>query len=552
MRHGRTAAPYLLLGLALLSGAAPLTFLAPGCGTARAREGKAGLIQASLSPARTLPATPALLQAGQTAYAKHCVACHGAMGDGGGEAAYLLYPKPRDFTTGQYRLVSTWETVPTDDDLFRTISRGMPGSAMPSWGHLPEETRWGLVHYVKSFARDPWEIREPVEPASLGDSGQGVIRVPPEPPFDARAQARAVELYREGCAPCHGAGGRGDGSREQIDSRGFPTRPRDLTAGIFKGSTEAEAVYRRIVDGLPGSPMPQSGYLHGDDAWALTHFVLSLSSPRQREKAEMRRFRIVARRVPTLPTHPDADVWHDAQAADLHLMPLWWRSDRPETVSVQALHDGHELAILLSWPDPTHDDRAIRPQDFRDAAAIEFALDPDPPFFAMGQKGAGGAVNIWMWKSERQSDLEPVFQDLEKEYPNLGIDSYPNLLRSPLEQPARHALTLQSDPTFITAWGAGNIVANPLRKSPVEDLTAKGFGTLRARPPIDQSVDAQGAYAMGSYRVAFRRSLRAGKEGAASFAPGGPIAVAFAVWDGSHGDRDGKKSVTIWQELWIE
>jgi hypothetical protein len=38
----------------------------------------------------------------------------------------------------RYRLVSTWEGVPTDEDLYRTISRGMPGSAMPSWAHLPE------------------------------------------------------------------------------------------------------------------------------------------------------------------------------------------------------------------------------------------------------------------------------------------------------------------------------------------------------------------------------------------------------------------------------
>jgi hypothetical protein len=30
------------------------------------------------------------------------------------------------------------------------------------------------------------------------------------------------------------------------------------------------------------------------------------------------------------------------------------------------------------------------------------------------------------------------------------------------------------------------------------------------------------------------------------------VPVAFAVWNGSAGDRDGKKSVTIWQELLLE
>ena len=74
--------------------------------------------------------------------------------------------------------------------------------------------------------------------------------------------------------------------------------------------------------------------------------------------------------------------------------------------------------------------------------------------------------------AKRQADLDPAFQDLEKVYPNIGIDSYPNLLRSPLEQSTRHALTLDSDPTFVTGWGAGNIVADPTRRSAAEDLTA--------------------------------------------------------------------------------
>jgi hypothetical protein len=296
--------------------------------------------------------------------------------------------------------------------------------------------------------------------------------------------------------------------------------------------------------------MPQSGYLHGSNAWDLTHLVLSMSSDEQRERVEMKKFRIVATRVAALPSHPDADAWRYAPPVKLHLMPLWWRTERPEELTIQALHDGQELALLLQWSDATHDDRMIRPQDFRDAAAIEFALDADPPFFAMGE--LGGKVNIWMWKSERQADLEPAFQDLEKEYPNIGIDSYPNLTRSPLEQPMRNALTLESDPTFITAWGAGNVVFDPTRRSPVEDLTAQGFGTLRAELPMDPSVVGQGVYAMGSYRVQFRRPLAARRTNTVDFAPGGRTEVAFAIWDGSADDRDGKKSVTIWQELWIE
>jgi mono/diheme cytochrome c family protein len=504
----------------------------------------------TLTPTPARPASPELLALGKRLYDKQCAACHGITGHGDGEAAYLLYPKPRDFVTAKYRLVSTWERVPTDEDLFRTISRGMPGSAMPSWGHLSEEERWGLVHYVKSFAASPLVVRPAADPKAEGQSGTGVIHVPPPPPFTAEARQLALERYADACASCHGKTGKGDGTDEQKDDLGYPTRPRDLTVGVFKGDPDPVQLYRRIVAGFPGTPMPMSDWAYSQEAWHLVNLILSWSGLEQRQRAEMRRFRIAARRVPQVPDHPDAGAWRLAPPVNLHLMPLWWRSDRPEEITVRALHDGRRLALLLVWADATHDHTAMRPQDFRDAVAVQLSPTPDPPFFAMGSRGQ--FVNIWMWKSERQADLEPAFQDLEKVYPNLGIDSYPNPKSSPVEQPTRHALTLRSDPTFVTGWGAGNIVSIPGGASPAEDLAAQGFGTLRARPLVDQGLEARGVYSTGTYRVILRRALPGRGERAVTLTPGTTVPVAFAVWNGSAGDRDGKKSVTIWQDLTLE
>jgi len=529
-----------------------------GCGDEARRpsgggreEGREALGQpvSSYLPEGHPAATPDLVELGRATYSRQCAACHGADGSGEGDAAYLLYPKPRDFITASYRIVSTWDGVPTDEDLFQTISRGMPGAAMPSWAHLPERTRWGLVHYIKTFAKTPIAVGEP-RPVGDPHGAAGVIEVPSEPPATPASMARARELFQAGCAPCHGATARGDGAQEQKDDKGRPTRPRDLTTGVFKGSPTPSDVYRRIVAGLPGSPMPMSDYLYGSDAWDLTHYVLSLSSEEERRRVEMRSLEVVAKAVSQLPRHPDDGVWRDAPKTIMPLMPLWWRPNRPEELTVAALHDGKEIAFLLVWEDSTHDHTAIRPQDFRDAAALEFSLQEDPPFFAMGQ--AGDFVNIWMWKSERQADLEPAFQELEKIYPNMGIDAYPNLQRSPIEQPMRHALTLESDPTFVTAWGAGNIVADPLRKTSAEDLAAQGFGTLKARPRVEQAVESVGAYSQGSYRVVFRRSLAPKGENSVALRVGEAVPVAFAVWNGSAGDRDGKKSVSIWQSLRVE
>ena len=173
-----------------------------------------------------------------------------------------------------------------------------------------------------------------------------------------------------------------------------------------------------------------------------------------------------------------------------------------------------------------------------------------PPFIGMG--AADSPVNIWMWKAERQVNLETAFQDIETVYPNIGIDSHPSPENSPLEQPTRHARTLKSSPTFVTGWGAGNIVSDPTYPLSAEDLNARGFGTLSACPLEHQAVAASGRFDTSSYAVTFKRSLKAPHPNQMDLAPGARISIAFAVWDGSKGDRDGKKCVTTWHELEIE
>jgi DMSO reductase family type II enzyme heme b subunit len=101
----------------------------------------------------------------------------------------------------------------------------------------------------------------------------------------------------------------------------------------------------------------------------------------------------------------------------------------------------------------------------------------------------------------------------------------------------------------VTAWGAGNIVADPTRKAAAEDLRAEGFGTLRALPRPDQTVVSDATWATDTYRVVLRRKLAGRGPDAVTLEPGSVVPIAFAVWNGAAGDRDGKKSVTIWQEL---
>ena len=122
-----------------------------------------------------MPSSTALLALGRKTYEKECLACHGAKGDGEGEAAYLLFPRPRDFTSGQFRLISTWDGVPPDEDLFRTISRGMPGSAMPSGQHLGSGRRRGPTYRDRERAGDACRVRGRDRDRPLADAEQTTV-----------------------------------------------------------------------------------------------------------------------------------------------------------------------------------------------------------------------------------------------------------------------------------------------------------------------------------------------------------------------------------------
>ncbi|MEX0978557.1 MAG: c-type cytochrome [Pirellulales bacterium] len=83
-------------------------------------------------------------------YRRHCAHCHGTTGDGLGPTAMLLNPYPRDYRRGKFKFKSTERAaMPTDYDLERIVRDGVQGTAMPSFGLLPDVQIKSLVEYVK-------------------------------------------------------------------------------------------------------------------------------------------------------------------------------------------------------------------------------------------------------------------------------------------------------------------------------------------------------------------------------------------------------------------
>jgi cytochrome c oxidase cbb3-type subunit 2 len=208
---------------------------------------------------------------GYKIYKEYCSVCHGDEGRGDGFAAKFLDPKPRDFTSGKYKIRSTI-SLPTDDDINRVITRGIPGTLMPAFKQdLDEQEINSLVAHVKELdITNAFKGKTPT-----------AISFPEPPPETDELLTMGETLYVDNCVACHGSYGQGDGLRSNslIDDWKDPIRPYDLTgpADRMKGGSNVEEIYQTIYVGM-GAAMPafEKG-LSPDQYWALAYYVLSLA-----------------------------------------------------------------------------------------------------------------------------------------------------------------------------------------------------------------------------------------------------------------------------------
>jgi hypothetical protein len=187
----------------------------------------------------------------------------------------------------------------------------------------------------------------------------------------------------------------------------------------------------------------------------------------------------------------------------------------------------------VEWDDKSEDRSSSRHQDFKDAVALEFALGDvllhehghNEPFFGMGNRGK--VVNIWQWRADWQTEIETK----EKlKYATEGMDL----------------------DTMIFGGEVNPVDAlNPFRDVPVEELNAEGFGTLTPQPQTKQNILGKGVWKEGVWRVVFYRTLDSLNKWDVKFGKKQPVLMSFAIWDGAHQDRNGRKVVSMWQRLHV-
>jgi len=269
--------------------------------------------------------------------------------------------------------------------------------------------------------------------------------------------------------------------------------------------------------------------------------VLLLASGTACSKRPATSAEVVAAASPALPQDPGDSRWNRAPefSGALLLQDLVEpRLMTPSTaqIRVRALTDGTNLAFRLQWVDPTLDDAAA-PSRFPDGCAVQLPRDVagETPAPQMGEPGR--PVEITFWRADWQAAVNGRADDIQSLYPNASVDHYP--FQAPAAEPGSAAQQAMAR-RYAPADAAGNRRVGP-RKSPVEDLVAQGPGTLT---PAGQSRSSgRGIRSRDGWLVVITRPLPAG------LASGKRTQVAFAIWEGSHGEAGARKMRTGWVPL---
>ena len=482
------------------------------------------------TPSKTkIQKTPEAVEKGRLIYFKRCSFCHGLEGDGNGPAADFLDPRPRDFTAGTYKFRTTQSgELPTDEDLFRTVSRGLTATAMQAFDNerikngLTEEERWQVIYYIQTFAP---EFSNPELDPYKKVIKSSSAKVPYSK--DSVEKGRAV-FERTKCWECHGKGGKGDGVKEQRkDDWGFPIRIRNVTQPWkIKAGTEPEDIFMRFSTGINGTPMPSFiDSLKEEDRWHLANFIKSL----QKKPAENQVMKAMFIKN-ALPIDAESPEWQKASPIDVRMAGQViaaprWQNPAIDMVTVRAIYNDKEIAFLIEWDDPFKDitykkdmefdakqvalaggyNTYINPfkmvprqfETYRDSVAVQFpAKLPEgtkKPHFFRGDSGS--PVNLWVWKADLEEAGQPS----------------------------------------------------------VEETNANGFQQpLKVQPQDAQQAKGKGVWKDGVWLVVMKRLLVTEDKNDIQFEKGKFIPFALNAWDGSNGEHNLLMSLSTWSYVIME
>lgn len=150
-----------------------------------------GYALAPVDPKTVMEATPGLLARAQELFPKDCAQCHGPQGLGDGPASITEDPRPRNFSQP-----AGWKNGYGLAAIFKTISHGLPGSAMAAFDYMPAKDRMALAHFVQSRAMFQRPPEDAAELAALARSFASAGEIVPNKIPVSLAVKKLVEEYQ--------------------------------------------------------------------------------------------------------------------------------------------------------------------------------------------------------------------------------------------------------------------------------------------------------------------------------------------------------------------
>lgn len=324
-----------------------------------------------------------MIEAGKRVYFTKCVWCHGVDGAGDGPGADRLWPRPRNFNQGTFKIRHTAsgelplfdakKPVAGQNDLFETVTHGLPGSAMPPWeGILSEEQRLQVLSFVTTqLVKD----RKFTDKQSETQTILNLAELKPKPASDESKKRGSELIVEKKCVECHGMEGRGDGNAFNLkDDWGFSIQPANWhKCWNFRGSRQdpynVANIFRTFSTGVNGTPMPSfADNTSVDERWDIANFVNSLCE-RDAEGnplpidplSDKPKINFV---IPSDPVEGEipADIEHEAwQKAPKRYVAMGGQIthkprnfvNRIDDIWVRSLYNDTHIVYLVEWDDRT-------------------------------------------------------------------------------------------------------------------------------------------------------------------------------------------------------
>ena len=324
-----------------------------------------------------------MIEAGKRVYFTKCVWCHGVDGAGDGPGADRLWPRPRNFNQGTFKIRHTAsgelplfdakKPVPGQNDLFETVTHGLPGSAMPPWeGILSEEQRLQVLSFVTTqLVKD----RKFTDKQSETQTILNLAELKPKPATDESKKRGSELIVEKKCVECHGMEGRGDGNAFNLkDDWGFSIQPANWhKCWNFRGSRQdpynVANIFRTFSTGVNGTPMPSfADNTSVDERWDIANFVNSLCERNTlgeplpidplTDKPKIN-FVIPSDMVEgEIPADIDAEAWQKAPRRYVAMGGQITHKprnfvNRIDDIWVRSLYNDKSIVYLLEWDDRT-------------------------------------------------------------------------------------------------------------------------------------------------------------------------------------------------------